>query len=133
MPLDKNCNWEFKDDGVEIVVDKAIYPKEPLLATCCVFLDNCYILLDLIKNGKKYKVKLWLKSELNKEINIKDLPGEFYNELLNNVLRYEIASRNQKIREWIVREALFFSQPKEEQERFIRSMKPEENNGKDKN
>lgn len=119
MVSGKNCNRKIKDNCWEISVDTAVYPKEPLLATCCVFLDNCYILLDLDKKRKKYKISLQLKDEFKEKININSLPGEFHNELLSNVLRYEISSRNQKVREWIVREALFFNQPKKEQEKFV--------------
>ncbi len=128
----KNCNWKIKDNCWEISVDTAIYPKEPLLAACCVFLDNCYILLDLDKKRKKYKISLQLKEEFKEKIDINSLPGEFYNELLNNVLRYEISSRNQKVREWIVREALFFNQPKKEQEKFVQEACAAECNGKDR-
>ncbi len=133
MNSDKICNWKLTEDYLEILVDTAIYPKEPLLATCCVFIDDCYILLDLSKDKKKYKVKLWFKPEFSKKFDKKDLPGEFYNELLNNVLRYEISSRNQKIREYIVKEALFFNQPKKVQEKFIQDRCAEGNVGKDNN
>ncbi len=133
MNSDKSCNWKFSDGCLEIIVDADVYPKEPLLATCCVFIDDCYILLDLLKGKKKYKVKLWFKPELTGKIDIKDLPGEFYNELLNNTLRYEISSRNRVIRECIVREALFFTQPKEVQEKFIQCACEKGNDGEDKN
>lgn len=132
MFLGKNCIWKIKDNCWEISVDTALYPKEPLLATCCVFLDNCYILLDLDKKRKKYKISLQPKEEFKGKIDINSLPGEFQNELLNNVLRYEISSRNQKVREWIVREALFFNQPKKEQEKFVREACAAECNGKDR-
>ncbi len=43
----------------------------------------------------------------------------FMNELLNNSLRLMISKRTQKLREMIVKEALFFSQPKEEIESLL--------------
>ncbi len=132
MVLGKDCNWKIKDNCWEILVDTTIYPKEPLLATCCVFLDNCFILLDLDKKRKKYKISFQLKDEFKGKLDFNSLPGEFHNELLNNVLRYEISSRNQKVREWIVREALFFAQPKKEQEKFVQEACAEECNGKDR-
>ena len=132
MSKNKNCNWRLRDNCVEISVNTAIYPQEPLFATCCVFINDYYTLLDLTKNKKRYKITLIPKNELKEKSNFKRLTGEFQNELINNVLRYKIASRNQKIREWIVQEALFFNQPKKEQGKFIRRLVREEKYGKDK-
>jgi hypothetical protein len=85
--------------------------------------------LDLDAAGRYYSVALLPKKGpfTRKEAGIR--AGEFQNELLNNVLRYAIATRNQKIRESIVTEALFFSQPNTEQMKACRSLaKSEQNN-----
>jgi len=113
-------------NAAEILLDVKMYPREPLLATCCVFMDAYYVWLDLTKDNKRYRVILTPKNGISKQADNKKTAGEFQNELLNNVLRYQIASRNQKIRECIVKEALFFSQPKKEQKKVIREMVKEE-------
>jgi His-Xaa-Ser system protein HxsD len=132
VPGGKNCNWRFKDNCVEIFVNTAVYPQEPLYATCYVFIDSYYILLDLNKNKKRYKITLMPKNDLKEKFNFERAAKEFQNELINNVLRYKIASRNKKLREWIVKEALFFSQPKKEQEKVVRELTQKEKSGKDK-
>jgi His-Xaa-Ser system protein HxsD len=122
----KHYHWRKKDNSVEILANTAIYPQEPLYATCCVFMDGYYIGLDLSKNKKRYKILLIPKDNLNKKIDFQKLAREFQNELINNVLRYKISLRNQKLREWIVKEALFFSQPKKEQERTVQELSKEQ-------
>ena len=117
MPYSKDYKWSLKDNRLEILADSGIYLEEPVYATCCVFMDDCYIWLDLSKDRKKYKITLTPKSPLKKRSDFAILAQEFQNELLSNLLRYKIARRNQKVREWVVKEALFFSQPKKEQEK----------------
>jgi His-Xaa-Ser system protein HxsD len=119
VPRPKRYNWRLKDNSVEITINAAIYPQEPLYATSYVFIEDYYILLDLSKDRKRYKITLTPKSNHGQKCDFARLVGEFHNELINNVLRFKIASRNKKLREWIVKEALFFSQPQKEQEKVV--------------
>jgi len=130
--MKNQTNFRIKNNCLEILINAVIYPQEPLFATCCVLMDKYYILIDLTKDKKRYKVTLFPKEEVKKRFDFKGLVGDFHNELLNNVLRYKLASRNQKIRQWIVQEALFFNQPKKEQETFVERLACEEKYGKDK-
>lgn len=118
----KNYKLQGKDKSVEIYAHTALCPQEPLYATCCVFMDNYYVWLDLSRNKKTYKITLTPKIQRRNKFTLKRLAGEFQNELMNNLLRYKIASRNQKLRECIVKEALFFSQPKKEMEKTIQEL-----------
>jgi len=91
-------------------VDKDYYPKEAVLATCYRFLEDNYIFLERVSSsGKDIKVSITPKRARK----LKNLEAEFKNELVSNTLRYKIAERNKKLREYIVKTALFFSQPKE--------------------
>lgn len=120
MYKSRYCNLRSNDKAVEIYANTALYPQEPLYATCCVFMDNYYVRVDLSKNKKMYKIFLMPKIPRRKRIDLRKLSGEFQNELMNNLLRYRIAARNQRLRECIVKEALFFSQPRKELEKTIR-------------
>ena len=126
-------NWRIKNDGINIFVDTKIYPQEPLYATCYVFIDDYYIFLDLVGNSNKYKISITPKDSQREKINFSKLAGEFQNELVSNTLRYKIALRNKKIREWIVKEALFFSQSKKEQRKSVQRLREAEKSGKAKN
>ena len=125
----KDYKWKVKNGALEILADKGIYLEEPVYASCCVFMDDYYIWLDLSKDRKKYKINLTPKL---KKTDFKTLAQEFQNELLSNLLRYKIARRNQKLREWIVKEALFFSQPKKEQEKVAKKLAAQEKSEQDR-
>ncbi len=76
------------------------YPMEAIYATAYVFVDRLYVYLDG-KAGKEIKISLKGKKEMKKK-ELVALQGEFLNELLNYLIRVEIAKRNKKIRELIV-------------------------------
>jgi len=97
-----------------IFLDSSLYPLEAVYTTCYTFLDRFYIFLD----KKDNKIEISLEPKERKE-NLRNIKGEFINELINNSLRYMISKRNQKIREYIVKTALFFSQPQEELDEFL--------------
>jgi len=98
-----------KNRQITIGVDLKVYPLEAVYVTSYVFLDKAYIFLDS-ENKNKIRVSLKPKSDsLRKSPDV--IKREFMDELLNNTLRYSISNRNSKIREYIVKEALFFSQP----------------------
>ncbi len=91
-------------------------------------MDDYYVWVDLNKDKKYYAVSLIPKKGKAKLSAAGRVAGEFQNELLSNVLRYAIASRNRPIREAVVRSALFFSQPAQEQARIARALASREKN-----
>lgn len=100
---------------IKFSLNPAVYPKEAIYAACYVFLDRFYLYLDQVNS----RIKVYLKPKPGIKLTLNSCRGEFRNELLNNTLRLAISKRNQKIREMIVREALFFSQPKKELDDLI--------------
>ncbi|MEW6074782.1 MAG: His-Xaa-Ser system protein HxsD [Candidatus Omnitrophota bacterium] len=94
----------------EFLINPRIYPLEAIYATCYVFVDRYYLFLDEVRQ----RIKIVFTPKASNRRNHNLLKGEFLNELLNNTLRFKISKRNQRIREMIVKEALFFSQPKKE-------------------
>lgn len=101
----------------EFLINPKIYPLEAIYATCYVFVDRYYVFLDEIRE----RIKIVFAPKASKKLNHHLLKGEFLNELLNNTLRFKISKRNQRIREMIVKEALFFSQPKKEIDGIVAS------------
>lgn len=98
---------------------ESLYPREAIYATCYVFLDRFFILLD--KKGDCVSVSMKAKTECI--VSRMETRGEFMNELLSNTLRLSITKKNRKIREAIVQEALFFSQPAVFRKRFMAGVK----------
>jgi His-Xaa-Ser system protein HxsD len=87
------------------------YPLEAIYSAAYLFFDRAYIHLDG-EPEKEIEVSLKGKTKLS-EKELEALAGEFQNELLNYLLRVEIAKRNRKIREFIVGSALVSAVPRE--------------------
>jgi len=85
-------------------INPKVYPLEAVYGAAYVFLDRAYVFLDEDSKGR-ILVSLKGKEKLNKK-QLEALKGEFYNELLNYSLRYQISKDNRKIREYIVGRAL---------------------------
>jgi len=111
----KDLKSKIKPTEIIFTINPRRYPQEAIYTTCYVFLDRFYIFLD----EKDSKIQVSLKPKEGIKLNLNACHGEFMNELLNNTLRLMISKRNQKIREMVVKEALFFSQPKAEINRLL--------------
>lgn len=98
-----------KNNQIVFCLNNEIYPLEAIFSTAHSFLDRTYVFLDS-HSKKEITVFLKGKERLNKK-QLESLQNEFSNELLNYILRAEIAKRNQKIREFIVGTALISSLP----------------------
>ena len=97
-------NIKTSKNQVVATINPKVYPLEAIYGAAYVFIDRAYVFLD--ENSKnQILVSLKGKEKLNKK-QLDNLKGDFYNELLNYSLRYEIAKRNKKIREYIVGRAL---------------------------
>jgi His-Xaa-Ser system protein HxsD len=85
-------------------VDAALYPLEALYGAAYVFIDRCYVLLDR-DGGAAYRVWLSPKKETN-EAALRELCGEFANELLSCAWRAEIARESRAVIEAATTRAL---------------------------
>jgi His-Xaa-Ser system protein HxsD len=101
----------LRDNQIVFSLNTKNYSQEAIYNTAYVFSDRVYIYLDGDPE-KEIKVFLKGKENLNKS-QLEALQGEFLNELLNYLLRIEVAQSNQKIREYIVASALVASMPSE--------------------
>ena len=116
--MSKKNNFKSKVSKNQIIikVNPKIYPLEAIYGAAYVFLDRAYLFLD--GNPEKEVIVTLKGKEKMTEQKLKNLAGEFYNELLNCALRQKISQNNQKIREYIVSQALLsaIEEEKEEEE-----------------
>lgn len=85
-----------------------IYNLEVILNTCYIFVDKAYIFLDSDSKGERISVTLKTKRKVSQK-QIKQIEGDFMNNLLHNNLRYKINKNNKKVTEYIVSAALYSS------------------------
>jgi His-Xaa-Ser system protein HxsD len=101
----------LRDNRIVFSLNAKNYPQEAIFNTAYVFSDRVYIYLD---GDPEKEIKVFLKGKENMDKSqLEALRGEFLNELLNYLLRIEVAQSNQKIREYIVASALVASMPNE--------------------
>lgn len=93
---------------IEFNLSNKVYNLEAILNTCYIFVDRAYIFLDSDSKGERISVALKIKKKASQK-QIKQIEGEFTNNLLHNNLRYKINKNNKKITEYIVSAALYSS------------------------
>jgi len=112
--MEEKIELKKNQNQILVKINPKLYPLEAVYGACYVFLDKAYVFLD---GDPKKEIKVFLKGkEKLTSQELEGLAGEFSNELLNYALRNEISKRNQKIREYIVGQALFFANPEEFEE-----------------
>ncbi|MBU1102915.1 His-Xaa-Ser system protein HxsD [Patescibacteria group bacterium] len=96
----KKTKTDLKNKGIVFILNLKIYPLEAVRNAAYAFADRAFI--DLKGNSKK-EINVFLKSK-NKLTGkqIKDLKGEFLNELLNCSIRKNIFDKKRKILEYVV-------------------------------
>lgn len=108
-------NFQIKDNLLILKINKEIYPKEVIIQTTYVLLENYYFLID--KDEKYYFVYIKLKTKENNDakpglhINpIKKLlekaAYEFFDELIESQSYLDQLKRTSKTREIILEKAL---------------------------
>jgi len=112
MLVNKDFNFKVKDNILEFKINTKIYSLTAIYQTAYLFLDKVYILLDG-EPEKEIKVIMKGKNEQKEENGLEKIAGEFYNELLNQLLREKVSQTNAKIREYIVAQALYNAVPNE--------------------
>jgi len=112
--MEEKIELKRNQNRILVKINPKLYPLEAVYGTCYVFLDRAYVFLD---GDPKKEIKVYLKGKKKlTSQELEGLAGEFSNELLNYALRNEISKRNQKIREYIVGQALFAANPEEFEE-----------------
>lgn len=93
--------YEIENEYIKIILDVDIYPIIVIEKTISNFLDIAFAKIE--KENNKIIVKLVLNSEQNTN----NIVGKFYNELLEESLRHNIARETKDLRELIVGRALY--------------------------
>jgi His-Xaa-Ser system protein HxsD len=99
-------SWPVDFHQVTVPVDTAIYPLDVIYGAAYVLMDRAYVLLTPADSGG-VDVKLSGRKPLDDE-GLRQLGGEFANELTNQALRATLDESGRKIREYIVAKAHFF-------------------------
>jgi His-Xaa-Ser system protein HxsD len=89
-------------------VDKNVYRREAIYGTALVFTNRCHVYLASRGRGAVI-VTLEGKEPLD-DARLRELAGEFHNELLNQTLRWMVGRQNKKTKEAIILQALFAAQ-----------------------
>jgi len=109
-----------KENKITILIDPTIYSLEAIYSAAYIFIDKAYLFLE---KGPKNQVAVSIKGKEKLTLKeLKDLSGEFHNELLNCALRDKISKNNQKIREYVVARALM-SAAEEENKPLMKTKK----------
>lgn len=94
--------YTINDNYAEIVLSKDIYPLVSVKKALTNFMEETYIKLK--DNNDEIIVQMVLQES---KTDLEKIIGEFYNELLRESLRYNIAIETKNLRELIVGRALY--------------------------
>ncbi len=92
---------EPKEFVVEVKTE--LYSLEAIYKACYHFLEKFYIRLEGDSQGT---IEIHARAKSKEDVSTKDIAGEIENELLHQVLRLKVSNANQKIREYVITQAL---------------------------
>ncbi len=99
------------DRAVLLTLDEKVYPRPVSIAAAYRFIDRCYVRLSRAGRGK-LEVRLKAKDE-QAEDGLQQLAEEFGNELLQQLMRHQVAEQTSGLREVLVGRALLSAEPVE--------------------
>ncbi len=86
-----------------VKVKTELYSLEAIYKACYHFLEKFYIRLEGDSQGT---IEIHAREKLKDSVSMKDIAGEIENELLHQALRLKVSNANQKIREYVITQAL---------------------------
>lgn len=101
----EQASAQLDDASVRFLVAAELYPLEALYGAAYVFIDRCYVLLDRA-DETHFSVVLTNRSADADAAQLRDLVGEFANELLSCAWRHKIAQENRSIIEATTMQAI---------------------------
>lgn len=111
MKKNKDFAVDLSENQLIFTINPKIYPLSVIYQTAYFFLDKVYVILD---GNPEEAIKVVFKSKQeSKGQELGKIADEFYNELLNQLLRAKVNQSNAKIREYIVSQALYSAVPNE--------------------
>lgn len=91
--------------SVTLTVDAAIYPLEAVYGAAYIFIDRCFVMLDRPKAGSVAVTLTDKKGPAAAEA-LRQMAGEFANELLTQAWRQKIVEENRVLLETVTTQAL---------------------------
>jgi His-Xaa-Ser system protein HxsD len=92
----------FQDGKILLKLNREIFTQEAILETSYKFTHSCNIHID----SELLYFKVFFSAQ-NDNINLKDQVDRFYNELIDQQIRYNLSISNKEIKELIIRKAFF--------------------------
>lgn len=96
---------DLDDSAVHLMVDDSIYPLEAVYGAAFTFIDRCFVHIDR-PEARKYRVVLSTKKSGADEDTLRELAGEFANELLACAWRHQITQQNRAAIESVTMQAV---------------------------
>ena len=84
-------------------VDSTVYSKPCLFKTCYKFTDRCYVFLS--RDADNQETIIAVLSPKAEAVDLKQLSGEFFNELLDQQVRDSVSQETGELRNLIVAQA----------------------------
>jgi His-Xaa-Ser system protein HxsD len=91
--------------SVSMVIDAQPYPLQALYGAAYVFLDRCYVFIDR-PAADRYRVTLSAKQAVEEPEALRQLVGEFANELLSCAWRHQVTQDNRVAIETVTVQAI---------------------------
>jgi His-Xaa-Ser system protein HxsD len=100
-----NVQADTSRGAVLLQVDPSIYPLEAIYGAAYIFIDRCYVFLDKPSDAA-VRVTLQTKDADPDDATLRDLVGQFANELLSCAWRRQITEENRTLIEAVTAQAL---------------------------
>lgn len=99
---------EYQSDArsVRFELDEEVYPRSTIFGAAYIFIDRCYVFLTRPAD-KRVSVQLKTKAPDPADDALEKLAGEFANELLNQLLRFNLTESTAEIRKYYMARAFF--------------------------
>ncbi len=100
-----DIQFEVGSNSVVFAIKSEIYPLNVIMKTAYNFTNNFYIFFDYVSEGC---IQVQIKSKaLLSDSELEKVVGEFFNELLNQNIRYDLENRTSNLRQLILGRALY--------------------------
>lgn len=88
-----------------LTLDASVYPLDAVYGAAYIFIDRCFVLIDQPASGK-WRVSLSAKKLGADENALRELAGEFSNELLSCAWRHQVTQENRALIEAVTMQAI---------------------------
>ena len=101
----EELTWLEDGRRVSFTLNEELYPREAVFGAAYLFVDRCFVFLHR-PGDKQVEVRLKSKEPSTPEA-LEALAGEFANALLDQVVRFHVAERTGRLREYTMARAFF--------------------------